>query len=116
MRHCLFRYKYSKDDEEIYKEFLEIANELIPHTVRTASLNPQTYREVLQDPECFSHVLRFYDGICSWEEDSLTPVLHIGWAKPMGRVSMTFSMIIFCNDALYSIEGNRQSSYVIRIS
>ncbi len=78
-----FSYKYSKDDEEIYKEFMEIANELIPHTVKTASLSPQTYREILQDPECFSYVLRFYDGICSWEEDSQTPVLHIGWAKPM---------------------------------
>ncbi|GBP94835.1 Menin [Eumeta japonica] len=24
-----------------------------------------------------------YDGICQWEEDSLTPILHIGWAKPL---------------------------------
>lgn len=27
---------------------------------------------------------RFYDGICKWEEGSLTPILHIGWAKPFG--------------------------------
>ena len=26
---------------------------------------------------------RFYDGLCSWEEGSATPILHIGWAKPM---------------------------------
>lgn len=26
---------------------------------------------------------RFYDGICCWEEGSLTPILHIGWAKPL---------------------------------
>ncbi|XP_059095385.1 menin-like isoform X2 [Tigriopus californicus] len=77
------RYCYSKDDEEIYKEFLEIANELIPHTVKAASLNPQAYSEVLQDPECFASILQFYDGICCWEEGSPTPVLHIGWAKPM---------------------------------
>ena len=31
--HC--RYKYSKDDEEIYKEFMEINNELIPHIFKT---------------------------------------------------------------------------------
>ena len=106
---CLFRYKYSKDDEEIYKEFLEIANELIPHTVRTAGLNPQTYREVLQDPECFSYVIRFYDGICSWEEDSLTPVLHIGWAKPMGRDSMTLPILLYENNCWggYSISCNQ---------
>ena len=30
-----FRYKYSKDDEEIYKEFMEINNELIPHMFKT---------------------------------------------------------------------------------
>ncbi len=26
-------------------------------------------------------LLQFYDGICQWEEDSSTPVLHVGWAK-----------------------------------
>lgn len=25
-------------------------------------------------------MLRFYDGICKWEEGSPTPVLHVGWA------------------------------------
>lgn len=25
----------------------------------------------------------FYDGICQWEEGSPTPILHIGWAKPL---------------------------------
>lgn len=77
------RYRYSKDDEEIYKEFMEIANELIPHLVKSASLNAKTYNQVLKDPECFSYLLKFYDGICCWEEGSATPVLHIGWAKAM---------------------------------
>lgn len=40
-------------------------------------------RSILKDPECFAHLLRFYDGICQWEEGSQTPVLHIGWAKPL---------------------------------
>ncbi|GLD66643.1 menin [Lates japonicus] len=30
-----------------------------------------------QDPECFAHLLRFYDGICKWEEEQSTPVLHV---------------------------------------
>lgn len=38
---------------------------------------------ILKKPECFANLLRFYDGICQWEEDSATPVLHIGWAKPL---------------------------------
>lgn len=38
---------------------------------------------MLQDPEGFAHLLRFYDGLCEWEEGSSTPVLHIGWAKPL---------------------------------
>jgi menin len=51
--------------------------------VKSASLSSKTYNEVLKDPECFAFLLRFYDGLCCWEEDSATPVLHIGWAKPM---------------------------------
>ena len=38
---------------------------------------------VLRDPECYSRLLQFYDGICEWEEGSSTPVLHIGWAKQL---------------------------------
>lgn len=78
----LCRYNYSRDDEEIYKEFLEIANELIPHIMKVVS-SGHSARSILKDPECFAHLLRFYDGICQWEEGSSTPVLHIGWAKPL---------------------------------
>ena len=62
-----FRYRYSKDDEEIYKEFMEIANELIPHLVKSASLNAKTYNEVLKDPECFAYLLRYnFVKFLSW--------------------------------------------------
>ena len=40
-------------------------------------------RSILKDSECFASLLRFYDGICQWEQGSSTPVLHIGWAKPL---------------------------------
>jgi menin len=96
-------YNYSREDEEIYKEFLEIANELIPYVMKVPDiLSPfvihsinffyvsvkvegsgHSARSILKDPECFAHLLRFYDGICQWEEGSTTPVLHIGWAKPL---------------------------------
>nr|CAD7400099.1 unnamed protein product [Timema poppensis] len=76
------QYNYSRDDEEIYKEFLEIANELIPHIIKSVSSGHSAH-SILKDPECFAHLLRFYDGICQWEEGSATPVLHIGWAKPL---------------------------------
>jgi menin len=82
------QYNYTRDDEEIYKEFLEIANELIPHMVRVVSAggcepSGMSAKPLLQDPECFAYLLRFYDGLCGWEEGSSTPVLHIGWAKPL---------------------------------
>lgn len=77
-----FRYNYSRDDEEIYKEFLEIANELIPYIMKVES-SGFSANSILKKPECFAYLLRFYDGICQWEEDSATPVLHIGWAKPL---------------------------------
>ncbi|KAG7306231.1 hypothetical protein JYU34_008834 [Plutella xylostella] len=75
-------YNYSRDDEEIYKEFAEIANELIPQVMKAES-SGHSARSILKDPECFASLLRFYDGICKWEEGSQTPILHIGWAKPL---------------------------------
>lgn len=59
---------------------------MIPHIVKvvsTSGCSVQTGTPLLQDPECFAHLLRFYDGLCEWEEGSSTPVLHIGWAKPL---------------------------------
>lgn len=61
---------------------MEIANELIPHIMKVES-SGFSASTILKKPECFAHLLRFYDGICQWEEGSATPVLHIGWAKPL---------------------------------
>ncbi|KAJ8405366.1 hypothetical protein AAFF_G00318390 [Aldrovandia affinis] len=89
-------YNYFREDEEIYKEFFDIANDVIPTLLKeTAAAAESNDGEdmgegaekdhaaalsALQDPECFAHLLRFYDGICKWEEGSPTPVLHVGWA------------------------------------
>lgn len=50
-------YNYSRDDEEIYKEFLDIANELIPHVMKTES-SGHSAKSVLRDPNCFANLLR----------------------------------------------------------
>lgn len=50
-------YNYSRDDEEIYKEFLDIANELIPHVMKTES-SGHSAKSVLRDPQCFANLLR----------------------------------------------------------
>ncbi|XP_038158456.1 menin [Cyprinodon tularosa] len=92
-------YNYFREDEEIYKEFFDIANDVIPTLLKETATadNPgedgdagqandkENSKQLaavsaLQDPECFAHLLRFYDGICKWEEGSPTPVLHVGWA------------------------------------
>lgn len=94
------RYSYSKEDEEIYNEFKEIANDLVPNIVKLVSarhFEPANYwlngggnaggqmarLPLLQDPDCFAALVRFYDGLCCWEEGASTPVLHIGWTKPL---------------------------------
>lgn len=61
---------------------MEIANELIPHIMKVES-SGFSASSILKKAECFACLLRFYDGICQWEEGSATPVLHIGWAKPL---------------------------------
>ncbi|XP_052416622.1 menin-like isoform X1 [Carassius gibelio] len=91
-------YNYCREDEEIYKEFFDIANDVIPTLLKETAAAAESGEEgadetekeeqprqvaalsALQDPECFAHLLRFYDGICKWEEGSPTPVLHVGWA------------------------------------
>ncbi|XP_051985725.1 menin-like [Xyrauchen texanus] len=89
-------YNYCREDEEIYKEFFDIANDVIPTLLKETAAAAESGEgaegaekdqprvvaalSALQDPECFAHLLRFYDGICKWEEGSLTPVLHVGWA------------------------------------
>lgn len=99
----LRKYDYSRDDGEIYKELLEIANELIPHAVRADE-------RLLRQPRCFAHLLRFYDGICQWEEGANTPVLHIGWARPLVNTISKFDasiraqVVIECYEAEAKIE------------
>ncbi|CAH0406973.1 unnamed protein product [Chilo suppressalis] len=105
-------YNYSRDDEEIYKEFSEIANELIPQLMKTES-SGHSARSILKDPECFASLLRFYDGICKWEEGSQTPILHIGWAKPLVSTISKFDaevraqVNIICNSE--SDEGKEET-------
>jgi len=75
----LSSYNHSRNDEEVYKEFLEIANDIIPQILRMEHAGGLLTR----DPIAYALLLRFYDGLCCWEEDSQTPVLHITWATHM---------------------------------
>ncbi|XP_043269446.1 menin [Venturia canescens] len=106
----LRKYDYSRDDGEIYKELLEIANELIPHTVRADE-------RLLRQPRCFAYLLRFYDGICQWEEGANTPVLHIGWARPLVNTISKFDasiraqVVIECYDVDAKSEDEKPHSH-----
>ena len=112
----MVRYKYSKDDEEIYKEFMEINNELIPHILKAdgekrhglISLTNSVADRLVQDPECFGSLVQFYDGLCSWEEESSTPVLHIGWVKPIVKcfAAFDFATRAKLDIAILEEEGN----------
>lgn len=69
---------------------------------------------ILKKPECFANLLRFYDGICQWEEDSATPVLHIGWAKPLVNTISKFDAdvraqvnIVCESDSILKSEQNK---------
>jgi len=93
------RYNYSREDEEIYKEFLEINNELIPHLMKSVTMSENAELDlegqgsprsigggsatggILQDPQAYGSLLQFYDGICLWEEGSSNPVLHVTWVN-----------------------------------
>eukprot|EP00106_Octopus_bimaculoides_P014094 XP_014781536.1 PREDICTED: menin-like [Octopus bimaculoides] len=90
-------YNYNREDEEIYKEFLEIDTDFIPQIVK--SVDRHKKGSILRDPECYADLLRFYDGICEWEEGSSTPVLHVGWAT-----HLVFSLTKFDSRVRQSID------------
>ena len=92
-----FRYNYNREDEAIYKEFLEIANDKIPQITRLSDTDHSS--TLLQDKECYGMLLQFYDGICQWEEGSPTPVLHITWAK-----HLVYSLSKFQADARQTVD------------
>ncbi|XP_022652874.1 menin-like [Varroa jacobsoni] len=75
-------FNYGREDEEIYKEFMEVNNEIVPQLIK--------YDGIVEDATCFAQLLRLWDGLCGWEEGSSTPVLHIGWAKPFVSVLNKF--------------------------
>ncbi|KAM9426004.1 menin isoform 1-T2 [Pholidichthys leucotaenia] len=107
-------YNYFREDEEIYKEFFDIANDVIPTLLKETATTAESSGEgeeggegadkehpkqaaalsALQDPECFAHLLRFYDGICKWEEGSPTPVLHVGWATYLVQSLSRFEALV----------------------
>ena len=71
------RYNYNpKEDEEAYKEFQEIASDLIPY-----ALNQLATGDPGLAPEHYRDLIEFYDGLCGWEQSSRWPVLHITWSK-----------------------------------
>lgn len=110
----LFSYNYSRDDEEIYKEFLEIANELIPHIMRVVSSGISA-RSILKDPECFGYLLEFYDGICEWEEGSATPVLHIGWAKALFNTIAKFDAHVRSHVKIFCVDPDSNGEFQVFI-
>ncbi|XP_068730019.1 menin-like [Montipora capricornis] len=104
--HVAGKYNYSKEDEEMYKEFYEIANDFIPNILKMTSSSKSENGAVEKgsnlgdNPSFFSLVLQFYDGICLWEEGSHTPVLHADWAKKLVQSLSKFSSS--CRSALSS--------------
>lgn len=103
------KYNYSKDDEEIYKEFYEVANDLIPSMLKVLTaggLEPGrvSKKPFLQDPECLALILKTYDNICIWEEGSTTPVWHINWAKSFVSTLLKFSAVVRAKIKLWTDE------------
>lgn len=85
------RYNYVvKEDEEAYKEFQEIATDLIPFGLKQLhergceeEEGEEWKRETGLRATHYRDLVMFYDGICGWEESSRCPILHIVWAKAL---------------------------------
>lgn len=109
------KYNYSKEDEEIFKELYEIANDFIPNILKTSASSEVSGESsaanktpnLAEDPSFFAFVLQFYDGVCMWEEGGHTPVLHADWAKKLVQSVSRFSPN--CRSALSPAQGGSLS-------
>ncbi|XP_075250057.1 uncharacterized protein LOC142342568 isoform X2 [Convolutriloba macropyga] len=105
------RYNYDKEEEEIYREFFDIATIHIPSVVKRAITPENPDYLVCEDPISLCYIIQFIDGICLWEEGSSTPVLHISWAEKFLPVLSQFAydvrkrVVYVTSD--YAIEQNK---------
>merc|ERR1712012_1371532 len=77
--------------------------------LRNTFRQPASFSEnLVSDPECFGHLVRFYDGLCSWEEESSTPVLHIGWVKPIVKCFTAFDFHVRAKLDIIRVEEHDQ--------
>lgn len=107
------------------RSFFDIANDVIPTLLKETAAAAESGGEgtegaekdqprqaaafsALQDPECFAHLLCFYDGICKWEEGSPTPVLHVGWATYLVQSLSRFDAQIRQKVAIITKEAEPQ--------
>jgi menin len=93
----LIRYGRTKNDDEIYREFFEISTDFLVNIMKT-SYDGFSADSILRDPFAFANLLKFFDGICMWEENSKTPIVHITWAKAwvtaMGKFDYTIRRMV----------------------
>uniref|UniRef100_A0A5K3F5H8 Menin n=1 Tax=Mesocestoides corti TaxID=53468 RepID=A0A5K3F5H8_MESCO len=102
------QYNHSSEDAEIYREFLDIATRVIPDMFKSFSVENRTTANIsssvneisvdgvqptnlLDSPLCLAYLLAFYDHLCLWEEDSVVPVLHVGWVDKLMASLTRFS-------------------------
>merc|ERR1719391_1721034 len=95
-------YRHQKEDEELYKEFMEINNDFIPSILKNQGL--------LLEFRVFRNLILFYDGLCSWEEESSTPVLHIGWVKPIVKCFTAFDYHVRAKLDIARVEDHDQEA------
>ena len=83
-----FSFDYSKEDEEIYKEFNEITNTLLIETFKSEHFKNSfvsDYKEIFQD------VIQYFDHLFLWEEGGKTQIFHEPWSKSFVRVITSFT-------------------------
>ena len=69
----------------------EVATDYVPNILKQAPISDSPSKHILEDSQFLAKVLMFYDGVCLWEEDSQTPVLHAEWAKKLVQSVSKFS-------------------------
>ena len=110
-----FRYTHSREDEELYKDLNEVANTFLPEIMK--NYRNEVFSCTNQDPEKgffdslwnLVNIIRFYDGVCLWEEGSTAVAIHSEWAKNFSKILSLFPQDIRASCRVMCTEAIEQS-------
>ncbi|RWS26757.1 menin-like protein [Leptotrombidium deliense] len=105
------KYNCSRDDEEIFKYFVEASTNFITDIFdemkeKISKSSDNCFYNLRDDARCLAELLAYYDGLCEWEEAAPNNVIDTRFAK-----SFTDCLSAFPETTRQSVDIEHSESY-----